>query len=76
MTPEEKAKELIMKFCEGIWEDGNPNNSVRHVKKCALICVEEILSSWDEDGNKRLDAPIISYWQSVKDFINKNTYSI
>jgi hypothetical protein len=62
MTPEEKAKELLNKF-------GSYAHST-HIAKAAAICVKEIISSWNEDGHKRLDAPVIAYWQQVLNHIN------
>ena len=56
MTPEEKAKHLINTF-----------NS----KEVALLCVLEIIKSWGEDGNNRLDFAIMKYWENVTSEIKK-----
>jgi len=61
ITAKEKAHELVSK-CLGF------AHSTR-IETVALFCVDEIIKSWNEDGNKRLDAPVISYWESVKDEI-------
>jgi len=60
MTPQEKAKELSMKFDK--W--GETDNA----KKCALIAVDEILKN-----NKILFEDVLNdqYWQEVKQEIEK-----
>jgi hypothetical protein len=54
-NPREKAIELYSKYCSfaSFWMDQND------AKKCALICVEELINyskEWDDDD----------YWQAVK----------
>lgn len=67
MTPEEKAKELIEKFMNGIWENGNPNHVKEHATQCAIIAVEEILNE-QVKVDYLTDAAYIeqkSYWNEV-----------
>lgn len=72
MKPEEKAQELIETFQKEIPDYLYQGRVLdQAAKACAIICVDEIIDSWEEDGNSRLDAPIIAYWQSVKEAIQK-----
>lgn len=70
MRPKEKAEELINKFLRieddslFYWEPYydkryTDDEVLPHAKKCALICVEEILSD-DEINNN------YAYWEKVK----------
>ena len=62
MTPKEKAEDLFKKM-------NGFRISYAHRKKCALIVVDEIISS---ELNKQM--PSISYcewWKEVKEEINK-----
>ena len=61
MTPNEKAVELVNKYLQVY--DGR----VPQAKKCALICIDEIL----EFGNQQGIREPMMYWQSVKQEINK-----
>ena len=63
-SPAEKAKELVDKYTQMIFESGN-TVSKPMCKQCALICVDEILSI---EGDYLLST---SYWQQVKEEINK-----
>ena len=58
MTPREKAMEIAMKFDK----DGQTDNAV----KCALICVDEILT-----GSRLFYIEDYDYWKKVKQEINK-----
>lgn len=94
MTPKEKAKELFDKFCSYSEHYKNDTDGIicwntrvgeDNAKKCALICVEEILefSDWfgycgvmydhPEKGRCIINDDIdpSTYWQSVKEEINK-----
>jgi hypothetical protein len=74
MTPEEKAKELLWKFADGISE-----NSITLVgrdiaaKQCALICVDEIIASRPQypytSGAWSRSEYVLKFWQSVKQAI-------
>lgn len=80
MSPKEKAAELISKFNfdrepfseYGVWDD-------EVAKKCALICAEEILDSYEDiyDDyifNKRKydnQSFMKKYWQELKKEIEK-----
>ena len=67
-NPQEKAKELALKFHEGdlLFDDLSWNQA----KQCALIAVDEILEAIDwhefEYPNEHFE-----YWHEVKDEINK-----
>ena len=63
MTPQEKAKELVSKY----YIFNHIGNT--HAKKCALICVNEILEDRKEvDGMRVINDP---YWMEVKKEIEK-----
>jgi hypothetical protein len=72
MTPKDKAKELFKKYSKGKDEHGwNLCEFDSCAKKCALIVVDEILLTLNEDikdldvvGNVLLD--LIKYCQEVK----------
>lgn len=61
MTPQEKAKELVLKFY-------NPDKEVykSQAKKYAIICVDEILYNVLILADERK-----AYWQEVKQEIEK-----
>jgi len=61
ITPKEKAVELVNKYLQVY--DGR----VPQAKKCALICIDEIL----EFGNQQDIREPMMYWNSVKQEINK-----
>ena len=63
MTAKEKAKELVQIYFNEV-SDANPLEDILvSAKKCALICVDEILEFYD-----RID---VKYWKEVKKEINK-----
>tara|TARA_R110000803_G_scaffold76454_1_gene141066 strand:+ start:10868 stop:11086 length:219 start_codon:yes stop_codon:yes gene_type:complete len=71
MKAEEKAKELLDQFADGLCEKLEMYNSEIKLgaKQCALICVEEILNlQYVLNG---LSVSIIDYWNEVKQEINK-----
>ena len=61
ITPKERAVELVNKYLQVY--DGR----VPQAKKCALICIDEIL----EFGNQQGIREPMMYWNSVKQEINK-----
>jgi len=61
ITPKEKAVELVNKYLQVY--DGR----VPQAKKCALICIDEIL----EFGNQQDIREPMMYWNSVKQELNK-----
>ena len=76
MTPKEKAKELVLGFLivpdSALKEDSNAAWIDRILaKQCANIAADEIIKSWQEDGNRRLDVGIVNWWQQVKTEIEK-----
>ena len=66
MTPKEKAKELVNMFCWHQSDDYPNSDEDYHAKQCALICVDEILG-----GSRLFYIEDYSYWQEVKEEINK-----
>jgi len=83
MTPKEKAKELFGKYATYVvmWA-GDVNTSHQNCKQCALIAVDEIIQSRNQD--KRFDDTLTStseywtahpmyltYWKEVKQEIEK-----
>lgn len=71
MTPKEKAKELVERF------DLPTGLMSSERKQCALICVGEIIldrlggGAWDYEDVSPFTQAEISYWQMVKEEINK-----
>lgn len=65
MTPKDKAIELVNKYLR-IY-DGR----VIQAKKCALIAVDEILDDDMYDMSEDLFEKRISYWENVKQEIEK-----
>ena len=77
MTPKEKAINLIEKFAQ-IQRDFNQQNYYGQAKKCALICVDEIIYSspslpiLSDNGSYGSDIELSTiYWQGVKSEIEK-----
>ena len=79
MSAKEKAIELVNKFkphaYNGAVEENDELMELFHAKKCALITVDEIIKTLNEDirdldvrGNVLLD--LIDYWREVKEEIN------
>ena len=70
MKAKEKAKELVDKFTLYLGTDVNGDEcyvDVIEAKQCALICVDSILSIYAVKCRIGLS----SYWQEVKQEINK-----
>jgi len=69
MTAKEKAKELYVKYAM-MWHE-----STKDVKKCSLICVDEIISSIYNYSNYEMTPENVNkevkYWQEVKTEIEK-----
>jgi hypothetical protein len=66
MTPKEKAKGLVGKFYVNIPLRDCDN---RRAHKLALIAVDELIESWNED--LYIDCGASLYWQEVKQEIEK-----
>ncbi len=62
MKPEEKARELVDKFCSPLLEH-DFNTTITAATQCAIICVEEILSP--HQTHMIVDAKTILYWSEV-----------
>lgn len=62
MTPKAKAEELLDKLYS-VKDDNNISSmKISLAKQCALICVEEIIKSYETD---------FTFWQEVKTEIEK-----
>jgi hypothetical protein len=79
MTPKEKAKELVMKYCNApITINGkhaNYNGLIyKHAKQCALIAVDEMLDIFNQYNGMYeqfiFDAEVL-YWEQVQEEIEK-----
>lgn len=74
MTPKEKAKELIEKYCQILFDDVQIVNISSPIR-CALIAVDEIINSFNAfmDSRKNfrheLEIDAERYWQKVKEEI-------
>jgi hypothetical protein len=71
MTPEEKAKELFEKFLSPTkvyHEHLGWVNYLDSAKECALIAVDEIINSVDDEHVSDI---FNDYWKEVKQEINK-----
>jgi len=67
MTPNDKAEYLVK-----ISNENKPFENASQVfeaKRIARLIISEIVKSWEDDGNKRLDKSIIEYWQEVDKFL-------
>ena len=70
MTPKEKAKELVQVYFNEV-SDANPLEDILvSAKRCALICVDEILRN-EVNTTMHPNDIIMDYWQEVKQGINK-----
>ena len=65
MTPKEKAKELVDKYCDVGSVD------LDDAKYCAIVAVEEILEDDMYDMSEELFEKRINYWQEVEQEIKK-----
>jgi len=76
-TPKQKAKELFNTFQDELW-NGGYRISKPMIKKCALICVDEILGIVDL-ANKKYNTGLGAgfqlkqekYWKNVRNEIEK-----
>jgi len=83
MTPQEKAEELYQKFYNNYGYYGMPADAIIHSKQCALIAVDEIIESREEDGHFddkllytgsdyfTVHPMYLTYWLQVKEEIEK-----
>jgi hypothetical protein len=67
MTPKEKAEELVDKiyYCQRYadGEDYIPLEAVKRAKQCALIAVDEIINSVDDEHVSDI---FNEYWEEVR----------
>jgi hypothetical protein len=72
MTPKEKAEELVDKiyYCQRYadGEDYIPLEAVKRAKQCALVAVNEIINSVDDEHVSDI---FKEHWQQVKQEIKK-----
>jgi hypothetical protein len=83
MTPKEKSRELVDKYCFAIKTDVTDSGyftNIIYAKECAIIAVNEIIdvcpytSKYNCDTVEQLranDIQFVSYWTKVKQEINK-----
>ena len=73
MSPKEKAQELVDKMHNvDITDDYEfPCMQMRHVIKCVLIAVDEIIEESREYCDDNFHQDRLSYWQQVKTKIQK-----
>lgn len=79
MTPTEKAKELLNKYCYAIRTEETDSGyftNVIYAKQCALIAVEEILKAVEEilkalDEHQWQNRNVIEFYFYVKQDIQK-----
>jgi hypothetical protein len=72
MIPKEKAKELVEKFrveIKDMMMHGDGEGEIFYAKRCALICVDEMIDLANTYENKHLGD--IQQLQEVKQEINK-----
>ena len=69
MKPKEKAKELVDRFTP-MATDITPIQTIekdyRWAKKCALICVDEIINNFGMTKQFYTSYSAVQYWQEVK----------
>lgn len=63
MTPIEKAKKLVEKFSNSLYES---NGTGSGAVQCALIAVDEILDELFNSQDSIENKQILRYWQQVK----------
>jgi hypothetical protein len=66
MTPEEKARELMLKYYALI-----PMNTISFAKQCALIAVNELLNNFLSNKTTKYGRERYHFWQNVKHEIEK-----
>ena len=72
MTPKEKAKELFDKYYSYLKSNLMDDEEAREdAKVCALIAIDEILDDDMYDMSEDLFEKRISYWENVKQEIEK-----
>jgi hypothetical protein len=74
MTPQEKARELVMKFARELGTFINPM-IWQMSKQCAIICCEEVIANsyecaWMEQKN-RIETQLTKHYKEVIEEINK-----
>jgi hypothetical protein len=70
MTAKDKAKELVDRFCKHQSDDYPNSDEDYHSKKCALICVDEIVKVLWHNHEKNSEK-MYRYYIEVKKEIEK-----
>ena len=65
MTPKEKAEYLVDKYLNEMPKYLQGNLGRKTSKQCALICVEQVINTYDLEGYEEEDSKM-EYWQQVK----------
>jgi hypothetical protein len=78
MTPQDKAQELFKKYTIATWikmDEIKYLTTIPTAKECSLIAVDEILEAVNvttgNSAQQRLVDTLNSYWNKVKEEINK-----
>tara|TARA_R110000782_G_scaffold44876_1_gene100084 strand:+ start:119 stop:337 length:219 start_codon:yes stop_codon:yes gene_type:complete len=71
MTPREKALELVNNFYLNGIQDEEYSMEYDDGKKCALICVDEMIKELTEEISPSIHGFRHNYWKEVKQEINK-----
>jgi hypothetical protein len=74
MSPKSKAKELIEKYADAlpsVFYNSDEAKNYPTAKKCVLIAVDEIISEYGTYYKVNIDDKYVSYWQEVKQEIEK-----
>ncbi len=74
MTAKEKAIELVNKFTLYLGTDVNGDEcyvDIIEAKRCALICVDEIIKELTEEISPSVHGFRHNYWKEVNQKINK-----
>jgi hypothetical protein len=70
LTPKEKAEDLFQLYLPFV-ESGHIEEIKYRCKLCALIAVDEIISEYGTYYKVNIDDKYVSYWQEVKQEIEK-----
>ena len=72
MSPKEKAEELFNKYATyAVMWTGGIEVEKQNCKQCAIIAVDEIIKEYGTYYKIEVDGKYVSYWEEVKQEINK-----
>lgn len=66
MTPKEKARELVDKMRDDLWEQRCIKIYLEDAQLCALIAINEIIKELTEEISPSVHGFRHKYWQEVK----------